>query len=653
MAAGIEDADGELEAAAGLYRRIRETAEDPDIRLVAMIQEGRLLNVLREDERAIEVLLEVTPSLRAAYLTALLPQDVTDAGDRYSKAGRNLTHSLGRVGRSREAFTALDDLRSLRLRWRQALRSSGEGRDLVRLEAQIYAADRGVEQGEDEEEPDPLARRATQLRERYRRLLPDVSESMVRSPEPEEVSKELAPDEVALFFGVTSEATMAGAIHPSDSRDVLSFELLDDWPIARWIDVLGIGEGAWFDQPDPRSPEIRHAFTRSMDDVEEDLRRRLAALIGDARRVHLVPHGLLHRVPWRALSSLADREVVAYPSIAQLMHAKRAPSQRLDGDVLVVGNPSGDLPLSVVEEARVGHHLSALMGAPRVLEGSLATEEAVIGALSGASIVHLSAHGRSSLLDPETSGVYLAPSESFERDPFPAWMAAVPEWRTIEDGWQVGHVPNVGRLTEIADPASGQLERTLDFGPAGTLVALYRDDELRAFAERWSAGDIMVSDALSECGLVVMSACETATAGLSVTLDEFSGLPAALTLAGVGTVIASEWPVPEGLAALVVDMIYGGLADALRDGAATATPTRVDVVSLVSGITRDLREMAGEEADGRLIELAGATDDPSLRFRIDAYRRAVARAGPRPFEHPFDCATFSVIGTGELLWEAH
>jgi tetratricopeptide (TPR) repeat protein len=649
----LDDADENLAAAAETYRSIADAAESPEIRQSALTQEGRLRNVLGDDERAVEALSAVLPTLRDSYVTAVLAEDVADTGEAYSKAGRNLTHSLARSGRSREAFKTLDELRSLRFRYRQVLRAGDTGRALLELETQIYAADRGVAEAGDEgdDQIDRLVRKATLLRERYRRLLPPVSDAALASPDPESVAGALRDGEAVVFLGVTTDGTIVGGLGPHLS-DGLELGLRDDWPIQRWVDLLLAGIEVWAGQVDTWASATRTAATTFLRSVDDDLGPVLRHAVGDARRLFVVPHGLLHLVPWRELPSFRDREVIAYPSLAQLMRVLGAPPRLLTGHVAVISDPTRDLHLSSLEAARVAHHLSPAFGAPRLLAEAAATEEAVGDAVRGACIVHLSAHGRSSPDDPESSGVFLAPAEPFDRDPFSEWVASVPVWRSPEEGRRLGDVPDVGRITETTlDEEAGVFERVLERGPSSTLVAHYRDGSLRALAERWSAGDILVTDVFSGCGLAVLSACETAGVGLSVTLDEFSGLPAALALAGVGTVVASEWPVPEGLAALFVDMFYEGLAGAIRHGAGVRAPV-VDVVSLVARITRDLRAMSAADALDRLSSLKEGIDDPSVRLRLEAYAMRVGSAGAHPFKHPFDCATFTAFGAGQLLREA-
>jgi CHAT domain-containing protein len=151
-----------------------------------------------------------------------------------------------------------------------------------------------------------------------------------------------------------------------------------------------------------------------------------------------------------------------------------------------------------------------------------------------------------------------------------------------------------------------------------------------------------VQEPLRRCQLVVLSACEAGAGGLGLGLDEYAGLPAALQLAGAGSVVATLWPVSDPLTALQVDLLYELLAaDA---GGAT------DIAHVVRTAGELVRTMDVPEAQARLDRLRAATDDPLARVALEAYRARLPDRGPHPFDHPYDWATFHVKGDGELTW---
>lgn len=127
----------------------------------------------------------------------------------------------------------------------------------------------------------------------------------------------------------------------------------------------------------------------------------LADQIGD-RELVVAPTGHLHAMPWSALPSLADRPLTVTPSAAMwlttLGNDQRPGSS---GPVLVAGP---ELEHAEDEVAALTAHY------PRgaVLAGTDASAEAVRGALDGADVAHLAAHGRFREDNPLFSSILLA-----------------------------------------------------------------------------------------------------------------------------------------------------------------------------------------------------------------------------------------------------
>ncbi|GAA0733762.1 CHAT domain-containing protein [Dactylosporangium roseum] len=102
----------------------------------------------------------------------------------------------------------------------------------------------------------------------------------------------------------------------------------------------------------------------------------------------VVPTGALHALPWAALPSLAERPVCVAPSAA-LWHraAVTAPPARAGAAVFVAGP---GLPHATAEVAALARRSPGA----RQLTGRRATAEAVLGALDGADLAHIAAHGQ-------------------------------------------------------------------------------------------------------------------------------------------------------------------------------------------------------------------------------------------------------------------
>ncbi len=140
------------------------------------------------------------------------------------------------------------------------------------------------------------------------------------------------------------------------------------------------------------------------------------ALLGDvppdgARRVILVPHGALHRVPFPALRPggrcLVERCAVSLAPSASVYVtlAKKASCARPPRRCLLVKDPTGTLRHAGAEEealrARFGPGLS-------VLAGEAATRDAVLSAAQGVDAIHFATHAVFSPERPEFSRLELA-----------------------------------------------------------------------------------------------------------------------------------------------------------------------------------------------------------------------------------------------------
>jgi CHAT domain-containing protein/tetratricopeptide (TPR) repeat protein len=130
----------------------------------------------------------------------------------------------------------------------------------------------------------------------------------------------------------------------------------------------------------------------------------------------LVPTGLLGMLPLHAASyktngeprTLLDEVVVAYAPSAQALAFARShvgERARQEGRLLAVVNPAGDLPFA----RREGEALLTCFGAhlAQVLEGSAATQEALVKHLREGNYLHFACHGSYDPLDVLRSGLAL------------------------------------------------------------------------------------------------------------------------------------------------------------------------------------------------------------------------------------------------------
>jgi tetratricopeptide (TPR) repeat protein len=640
-------ADDEASAAETFARAGANPGASDIVRRQAAMFEARLRYDTGEYERIVELLGPQLAGCEERYLTALSAEAIESAGSELGDAVINLAFALAQLGRWSEALRVLDRGRSLRARYRAALRRSQAGEQLLALERDLYRLERGLDALDPtpERDEDRLAQAVlprTRLLEAYRRLRPQLAVGTVERPDVAELAGVLARDEAGVLLGVTSSEVLLAAIVPGDD-EAPRFARVVAFDAERWMQAFGVEDGqGWLIGIESGAPRAQLA----------DALGALLALAGLAlgelpaelaargvRRLVVVPHRWLHLVPWWAVPALDGFELVqTAPSAADLVASRRATTPELGDSALVVANPTGDLRAAPAEAAAVGRRLAGLGITCTRLDGPAATEEAVIGAMRRhPGVLHFCGHGHSDLVNPDRSALLLHPHvDAAAGDPFAAWAAAVAVWDE-HDGGRAGEVPGVGRLVED-DTDRGRVRR-LEHGSTGTLWGQYDGDRLARVAELWTAGDMLVSEALEGCALAVLSACESGSGSLGVAkIDEAAGLPAAMRLAGAATVVGTLWPVGDALGALFVDMLYARLAEH-RGG-------EVDLAELVQSTREDLRALPREAAGAGIDALRRATVDPIARFTLEAFGAEVAARPGLPFADAYDWAPFFTTGTG-------
>ncbi|HKI06078.1 MAG TPA: CHAT domain-containing protein [Thermoanaerobaculia bacterium] len=170
---------------------------------------------------------------------------------------------------------------------------------------------------------------------------------------------------------------------------------------------------------------IHVAEFRSLIESRQPFRAQAAALYRDLlaplashirhRNVVIVPHGVLHFLPFAALWEekgrryLGDTYTLSFSPSATALKFARARTAVPAGPVLIAGDPDGSLPYAA-EEARA---VARLYGA-EPLVGSAATEGAVAARAGEAGILHLAAHATLNPVNPLFTRVELAPDEGHD-----------------------------------------------------------------------------------------------------------------------------------------------------------------------------------------------------------------------------------------------
>jgi CHAT domain-containing protein len=134
----------------------------------------------------------------------------------------------------------------------------------------------------------------------------------------------------------------------------------------------------------------------------------IAAWIHDERRLIVIPHGVLHRIPFAALYDgqqylIQKREVVVGPSASALAFCRRPITNPKAETLVVAHGDDGKLPGAIAEAERV----AKLLGARRLLEES-ATRARLVELAGQADVIHLATHGVARLDAPLFSYLSLA-----------------------------------------------------------------------------------------------------------------------------------------------------------------------------------------------------------------------------------------------------
>jgi CHAT domain-containing protein len=246
------------------------------------------------------------------------------------------------------------------------------------------------------------------------------------------------------------------------------------------------------------------AARQAAEDLYELVITPLAAFL-HTPQLAIVPHGLLHYLPFAALRDPDTEQylteqytLVNLPSASALPFIKQNAVGCNLTSPLVLGNPTGDADLPSLRFAEQEARAIAAVYDVEPILGVAATEGIVREHVAEAGILHLAAHGGYNPFNPLFSTIFLAPDENYD-----------------------------GRL-EVHEVYSLNLKHT---------------------------------------DLVVLSACQTQLGELSAG-DELVGLTRAFFFAGTPTVIASLWRVDDEATAILMERFYRHLQAGLGKAAA-------------------------------------------------------------------------------------
>ncbi len=613
----------------------------------------------------IALLEPVRAILEDDYLGAVLEADVSRTGQAFSDALILLAFAYAKTGVWENALIILDRCKSLRFRYQAQIRAGPLGELLRELEADIHARERGVTPPEAERLSLPTG--LTDLIETYRQTRVKAGMDPLISPSLPDLSASLESDEALIILGSGMDGFLVVMIRSgkSDSPETHAFLPIEDQhEFFRALTDPAIGWLIAINDKTTSETGPRPALTNLIDATDRIFGRQLAGMLkgSGVRRVTIIPHLQLHLVPFWALPSLENYEVMTAPSAAQFLNARQQ-RRHIQPQALIVGNPTADLKLAEIEAQRVAYHLNSNGVTTLVLLNKNATEEFLTQRISGASIFHFSGHGHSDTFFPTRSALEVHPGKDWditEEDDLLRKLAAEADWQPVykfsfgkwindhTEGWL--DLGDRGRLVQQLYSGARRIDLRLEHSAKGTLLAQYAwlfdvEDDADSFGQRmrlaelWTAGDLLTEGSLAGCDLVFLSSCKAGSGGLGES-DEFAGLPAAFQLGGAATIISPLWPVSVEAAALFTDQFYSDL---------TSQSGEIDILTIVKGAQLTLRSMDKATAAEAVFGLAEEKTDRIARLLLHAAGRRILDGDEEfPFSHPYDWAAFQVTGAPVL-----
>jgi len=641
-AARLYTRDDDQQWIAELYKQALDTgAFGANVERMIATKEARIRTRYGAPERVVELLEPRLEAYEGEYITAIRDEDRNASGNECGEASALLAFALAKLGRWKEAVETIERGKCLRQRYTLAVRQTPQAAKPLEIEGELYALSRGLAPEKPTEAVEQVRDWFAQglspeakLQEEYWKVLPKIVGHLPHASLAE-MAAGLREGEAALSLGLWWTGLIA-ALVVNGTEDPVWTQLWEDVTQANVIEWLegeeGVSEGFLLAlergvvEADPRP-----ALERLLLSLDETIGKPVAAVLQERglKRLVVLPHNFLRLAPLWALESWREFEVRMAPGAFALVKNQK-PVVR--GQALIVANPTLDLPLAATEAAVAAERLTAAGLATRVLKGTEATEGALADALNESSLLHFAGHGIASLTNGSMSALLVSPV--WNETP----LADASALLALE--LKADEMPQV-----IVDREEGSPRRKIfyEYAKRGTLYAEGEGDTVLLAGELWRAGDILVQGTLEGCALAFLCACSSGLGAIEA-LEEASGLPAALTVAGVGCVISTGWPVADEITLLFADEFY---ARALPDGGGV-----MDVVAAVRCAATALRSMGREEAVQRVEALALKAADKGAKFRLKMFAKRLSKGTDKPFAHPFDTGAFYVTGSAEVMMEA-
>ena len=376
----------------------------------AHFREGRFAEALEAYKDAVALAEGLRGSLQDA---ALRSGFLEDKQEMYIGA----VFSAVALRKHEEAFAFAERARSrafLDLLGGQTVLSKGKTRALVdeevRLRARLAAAKAAADEPGDDDGADGRAE-AEAAERGYREFLDRVrkdslEQASLMSVEPVNVSElqALLPEGTTLVeYLVGRHNALAWVV---DRTSVTMVRL----PIARDQLVSGVRAFRQGIEPQAPLPDAQKQAEALHDGLIAPVRRHIKGT-----RVVVVPHDVLHYLPFGALRSkpgrwlVEDYTLTTLPSasVLRFLEAKRTAGS--GGGVLAIGNPDLGSALNLRFAEREARVVADRYAGASVLVRGDATEERAKSLAGGARLLHFATHGELNENDPLASGLLLAP----------------------------------------------------------------------------------------------------------------------------------------------------------------------------------------------------------------------------------------------------
>jgi tetratricopeptide (TPR) repeat protein len=542
----IADAAGDTAAAADWYDEARAarggTAAERDFALRTAVAHGEA----GDWSRAAAVIEPWLNDLRGRYLRSLRSEDVEETGREFATALDVLVGAHIAGGHLDRAAEFADRGKSLRLRFQAYMRRDDTSGQILALEQDLHAQERRASweraAGTDPAVVDGWVSGLAGLEQQYARERARVESGFADDVALADVSSVLAEDEGAVLLSTTELGMLAVVVTRRSGTGVAASILEPELTQTGLIQLIGADdEVGWLDlfrTPWLVTRERRRALLATLvADVEDAFGRRLAAVLEPLRLrgLVLIPHLLLHLLPYDALPSLRPYALTTTSSAAAFVVTRTAATPDPGQRAAVIANTTGDLPLTAGMAAIVATRLRQQGWGVLERSGQTATLTDIREVVSSVSVLHFAGHGRSDVLDPDRSALFVYPRGT-DQYAFSDWLATAVNWRDIDEA-RVADVRGAGCLTERKLP--GDVTELMLERPDGGVVWQRTGAGGTYPAELWTAADMLVTDTLASCRLAVLVACESGGVGAQPVVDEYSGLPAALELAGVDAVVGA------------------------------------------------------------------------------------------------------------------